>query len=210
MLASTELASYIASRVFHDVSSPLTSLMFGSSSAFEDGMGAEMKARGEQLVMESIEELKAKVEFFRFALGSQGLSAGAADVAGIRSTLSVMLARQKSSLDWRIHADAIENRQMRVLMNMAVVLFDPVTKGGVLRVSCQAAGEPVRLVAEAVGGAAALKAETVDALEGRVPENGWSGKNVQPYFARLIAEETGLVLEGDIGPDGPRLVARPR
>jgi hypothetical protein len=44
----SRLASYVASRICHDLAAPLTPLMQSCEMLFEDGMGPAMKAEGEK------------------------------------------------------------------------------------------------------------------------------------------------------------------
>ena len=45
-MESSKLASYVASRICHDIASPLTPLMQSCEMLFDDSMGAAMKAEG--------------------------------------------------------------------------------------------------------------------------------------------------------------------
>ena len=48
MMDSSRLASYVASRICHDVASPLTSMMQCMELMFDDSLGPAMKAEGEK------------------------------------------------------------------------------------------------------------------------------------------------------------------
>ena len=80
MIDSSKLASYLASRIFHDLVSPLTALMNGCSLAFDDDMGMSMRAEGEKLIKEGVQGIEAKIQFMRFAVGSQALTDDLADI----------------------------------------------------------------------------------------------------------------------------------
>ena len=66
---SSKLASYVASRICHDIASPLTPLMQSLELLFDDSMGPAMRAEGEKALRTSIATLDAKLKFLRFAIG---------------------------------------------------------------------------------------------------------------------------------------------
>lgn len=194
-MESSKLASYVASRICHDIASPLTPLMQSCEMLFDDSMGAAMKAEGEKTLKHAIATLEAKLRFLRFAIGSQAINDGPANTNEMRDLFQKLFAlNSKVELEWRMDTHRISNRQMRVLMNMTLMMIDPAHKG-VCRVTSREEGDQLVLDVEAVGPLANLKQEVQDALAGREPQGGWGGGAVQPYFTRLLAEEIGFVLE---------------
>ena len=78
-MESSKLASYVASRICHDIASPLTPLMQACEMLFDDSMGAAMKAEGEKTLRHAIATLEAKLRFLRYAVGSQAINDGQAN-----------------------------------------------------------------------------------------------------------------------------------
>ena len=60
---------------------------------------------------------------------------------------------------------------------------------------------------EALGQFSNFKSEVLDALKGNEPGGGWGGGAVQPYFTKVLAEETGFSLEPRIVPQAAGLTA---
>ena len=58
-MEASKLASYVASRLCHDLAAPLTPLMQSCEMLFDDSMGAAMKAEGEKALKQSIATLEA-------------------------------------------------------------------------------------------------------------------------------------------------------
>jgi histidine phosphotransferase ChpT len=194
-MESSKLASYVASRICHDIASPLTPLIQSCEMLFDDSMGAAMKAEGEKTLKHAIATLEAKLRFLRFAIGSQAINDGPANTNEMRDLFQKLFAlNSKVELEWRMDTLRISNRQMRVLMNMTLMMIDPAHKG-VCRVTAREEGDQLVLDVEAVGPLSNLKEEVQDALAGREPTGGWGGGAVQPYFTRLLAEEIGFTLE---------------
>lgn len=209
MMESTRLASLLASRVFHDIVSPLTGMMTGCELAFDDGMGAAMQAEGQKLVKESLAGLDAKVQFMRFAIGAQALSAANswADPMQAKQLFDKLFGVQKSSLNWAVSTNYITNGQMRVLMNMTLIMLEPVQKSGVVTVRVREEGGDIVMDVEGVGTPGEFKPEVVAALSRKEPERGW-GQGIQPLFTSLIAEEAGMTLEPRQIEGGVALTAR--
>lgn len=211
MMDSTRLASLLASRVFHDIVSPLTGMMTGCELAFDSSMGATMQAEGQKLVTESLATLDAKVQFMRFAIGAQALSAANswADPMQAKQLFDKLFAVQKCSLNWAVSTNYITNAQMRVLMNMTIIMIEPVQKSGSVKVGVREDGGDIVMEIESVGTPGDFKPEIVAALERREPERGW-GQGIQPLFTSLIAEEAGMTIETRQIEGGVAMTARGR
>lgn len=197
MMDSTRLASFVASRICHDVASPLTSMMQSMELMFDDSLGPAMKAEGEKALRTGLATLEAKLRFIRFAHGSQILSINDNFCStGEARDLFVKLfaTNSRTELDWQIATQRITNRQIRLLMNMTLVMIEPSARG-VCVVSAKEQGNKLVLDVEARGQFSKLKSEVLDALEGKEPGGGWGGGAIQPYFTRVLAEEAGFSIE---------------
>ena len=191
---SSKLASYVASRICHDIASPLTPLMQSLELLFDDSMGPAMKAEGEKALRTAIATLDAKLKFLRFAIGSQQLNDEQANMNEARDLFQKLFAtNSRTQLEWRMDTHRISNRQLRVLMNMTLMMVEPAARG-VCRVTSRQEGDDLVLDVEAVGQFSNLKQEVQDALTGKEPTGGWGGGAIQPYFTRVLAEEIGMRL----------------
>lgn len=207
-MESSKLASYVASRICHDLAAPLTPLMQSCELLFDDSMGPAMRAEGEKSLKHAIATLEAKLRFLRFALGSQGINDGQASIHEMRDLFEKLFAvNSKTQLEWRMDSNRISNRQARVLMNMTLMMVDPATKG-VMRVTSREEGEELVLDVEAIGQFSNLKQEVQDALAGNEPQGGWGGGAIQPYFTRVLAEENGMSLVARTPTGAAGLMAR--
>lgn len=193
-MESSKLASYVASRICHDMASPLTSLMQSCELLFDESMGPAMKAEGEKSLRSGIATLEAKLRFMRFALGSQALNDGLANLHDAKDLFTKLFAtNSRTELEWRVEGVTITNRQLRVLMNMTLIMMEPAARG-VCRVSAREEGNELVLDVEAIGQFSNLKKEVQDALAGNEPGGGWGGGAIQPYFTRVLTEEIGFTL----------------
>jgi histidine phosphotransferase ChpT len=193
MMESTRFASLLASRIFHDLVSPLTVMIQGSSIAFDDEMGPAMKGEGEKLMKESLAGIDAKIQFMRFAIGSQAMTDGWTDPHAAKALFDKLFSVGKQKLDWKVETFYISNRQMRVLMNITLMVMEAAGKVGTVRVMAWEDAGDLVLEVQAIGLPGELKSDVRDALAGKEPERGW-GAGIQPLFTKMIAEEEGMTL----------------
>lgn len=203
----SQLASWLAARIYHDLVSPLTGLINGAALAFDDDMGGVMRAEGEKLLKESLIGMEAKIQYMRFALGTQTQSDSWADVGAAKALFEKLFAIQKASLTWAVSTQHLTNRQMCVLMNMTLISLDPVARNGSVTVTAREEGEDIVLSVEAVGSPGEFKPEVHAVLSGSEPERGW-GSGVQTLFAQTIAADAGMTLNVRVLAGGAALDAR--
>jgi histidine phosphotransferase ChpT len=203
MKDSSRLASYVASRICHDVASPLTSMLQSMELLFDDSLGPAMKAEGEKALRTGLATLEAKLRFARYAHGSQivSINENLCSVGEAKDLFVKLFAtNSRTELVWLVETQRITNRQMRLLMNMTLIMIDPAARGQ-CRVVAREDGDRLVLDVEAIGQFSKLKAEVLDALSGQEPGGGWGGGAIQPFFTRVLAEEASFSLE-------PRIVAQ--
>ncbi len=197
MMDSTRLASYVASRICHDVSSPLTTMLQSMELMFDDSLGPAMKAEGEKQLRASLATLEAKLRFTRYAHGSQIISINDS-LCSVHEAkdlfVKLFATNSRTELVWEVETQRITNAQMRLLMNMTLIMIDPAARGKCI-VSAREDGDRLVLDVQANGQFSKLKAEVLDALAGKQPGGGWGGGAIQPFFTRCLAEEAGFTIE---------------
>lgn len=206
-MESSRLAAYVASRICHDVASPLTSLLQSCELLFDDSMGPAMKAEGEKSLRAGLSTLEAKLRYMRYALGSQALNDNLCNISEAKDLFQKLFAtNSRTQLDWQVDTNRISNRQMRLLMNVTLIMIDPAARG-TCRVGAWEQGDKLVFDVEARGQFSNFKSEVLDALRGNEPGGGWGGGAVQPYFTSVLAQEMGFTLEPRIVPQAAALVA---
>ncbi|MEO1787932.1 MAG: hypothetical protein AAFR41_13050, partial [Pseudomonadota bacterium] len=79
MIDPALLSAYVASRICHDLVSPVSSVT-SALDLINDPNDTEMRAQAEQLLHKGATDAAVRIEFLRYAYGSMGLSDGAADI----------------------------------------------------------------------------------------------------------------------------------
>lgn len=194
MMDSSKLASFVASRICHDISSPLTTMLQSMELMLDDSMGPAMKAEGEKQLRAGLATLEAKLRFTRFAHGSQIISIND-NLCSIGETkdlfVKLFATNSRTQLEWNVETQRITNRQMRLLMNMTLIMIEPSARG-TCRVGAREEGDKLVLDVQAIGQFANFKSEVLDALAGREPGGGWGGGAIQPFFTSVLAQEAGF------------------
>ncbi|KCZ45681.1 MULTISPECIES: histidine phosphotransferase family protein [unclassified Hyphomonas] len=181
------LSAYIASRICHDLVSPISSVTNALDLMDEPG-DHEMKAQAEALLHDGAEKAAARIQFLRYAFGSIGLNAGAADIHEARKITDAFVSSHKPSVEWDLQADHLSFSHVRLMMNLVMLAVESLPRGGVVsvRIRSEAGGLTITLTAK--GDRARLKEEVTAAIEGTDPTEGWRAENIQPLFAKMICD----------------------
>ena len=145
-----------------------------------------------ELLRDGAKQIRAKLEYARVCFGASGARAGEMNVAELRALAEAMFAAARPDIVWRTDAAALEKTAARVLLNLLWLAVDALARGG--EVCVEAAPAPdggARLRVSASGPRVYLDEAFVQALAGARPAGGFDGRNVQPYYAGLIARESG-------------------
>ena len=193
MLSAERLSAYIASRICHDLVSPVSSVT-NALDFIDDKNATEMHDQANALLRQGAEKAAHKLEFLRFALGSLGLSQGMADIHQAKKITTDYTNAYKPDFTWDIPAGQnFSYGQARLMMNMVMIGISALAKG---TLSCQmkdeAGGLTIKLVGE--GRVSNISSDIGLILKGDDPLEGWSARNVQPYFAKLLAQTLGAEL----------------
>jgi histidine phosphotransferase ChpT len=206
MIEPSRLAAFIASRICHDLISPVASVSSALELLEEPG-DADMKAQAEQLLHNGAESAGARIQLLRYAFGSAGLSDTAADRHEVRRIVEGFMKSHKPSIEWDIETEHFSCGHARVLMNLVIMATTSIPRGGVVHLKVGNDGDGLSIMAHAKGPKARLTDFTASAIAGETPEEGWSARTIQPLFAKMVAND----LDGDItaiaGEENVRFVA---
>jgi histidine phosphotransferase ChpT len=190
MIEPSRLAAFIASRICHDLISPVASVN-SALELMEDPGDADMKAQAEQLLHNGAEAAGARIQLLRYAFGSAGLSDTAADRHEVRKIVDGFMKSHKPSVEWNIDTEHFSCGHARVLMNLLIMATSSIPRGGVVTLSVANDENGLKVAADAKGPRARLSAFTETILAGGTPEEGWSAHTIQPLFAKMVASDLG-------------------
>jgi histidine phosphotransferase ChpT len=188
-----ELAALIASRVCHDLISPIGAIANGLE-VLDEEKDESMRAFAMDLIRKSAAQASGKLQFARLAFGASGGAGAEIDMNEAGRCAAAMMAREKAELDWQVAAPMLPKLQAKLLLNLLMIASACVARGGSLRVAAErdGAATTIRLVAE--GDRARLSAIARQVLvDDTIPEP-LDAHAVQPLYCVLLARESGLVL----------------
>lgn len=202
-----ELAALIASRVCHDVISPVGAIVNGLE-VLDEEHEETMREFAMDLVRKSARQASAKLQFARLAFGASGGAGAELDMVDAGRCAAAFMEREKSELDWAVAAPLLPKAQAKLLLNLLMIALNSVARGGRIRVTaeCDGAETVMRLTAE--GDRARLPAGVREVLtEGALP-NPLDAHAVQPLYAALLAREAGMAVTASEEADRVVLGAR--
>ncbi len=186
-----ELAALVASRVCHDIISPVGAITNGLE-VLDEERDESMREFAMDLIRRSAAQASAKLQFARLAFGASGGAGAEIDMQEAGRCAEAFLERDKANLDWQVTAGMLPKSEAKLLMNLLILAVNSVARGGVVTVTASREGREtvIRLVAE--GDRAKLSAGVSEVLTAGAMPNPLDAHAVQPLYAALLAEEAGM------------------
>jgi histidine phosphotransferase ChpT len=200
MIEPSRLAAFIASRICHDLVSPVASVN-SALELLEDPGDPDMKEQAQQLLVNGAEAAAARIQLLRYAFGSAGLSDSAADRHEVKQIVEGFMKSHKPDLDWFIDTEHFSCGHARVLMNLVILATGSVPRGGVVSLKVENEGPTLTVSARAQGPRAKVSDFTISTLRNEEPEEGWSARTIQPLFTKMVIEDLGGTLDFSVVED---------
>jgi histidine phosphotransferase ChpT len=186
-----ELAALIASRVCHDIISPVGAIVNGLE-VLEEEKDESMREFAMDLVQKSARQASAKLQFSRLAFGASGGAGTEIDMVDAGRCTAALMEREKAELDWRVATPLLPKLHAKLLLNLLIIALNSVARGGRISVTAEREGEETVMRVVAEGDRAKLPAGVREVIaEGAMP-NPLDAHAVQPLYAALLAKEGGL------------------
>lgn len=183
-MKDVELAALLCSRLCHDLISPVGALNNGLEVLEEEGDG-EMREAAMALIRSSAAQANAKLLFARLAYGTAGGTGGSLELDDARLAAEKMFAFAKPELQWKVPRGPMTKDIVRLLLNLTLLGFNTVPRGGTVSAALKDTGARVRLKVEANGPRAALAANEAEQLTDAGAEA--DARSIQARYTRLIA-----------------------
>jgi len=186
-----ELAALIASRVCHDIISPVGAIVNGLE-VLEEEKDESMREFAQDLVQKSARQASAKLQFARIAFGASGGAGAELDMAEVGRCAAAFMEREKPKLDWQVKPGLLPKAEAKLLMNLLLIAVNCAARGGTITVTAEreGGGSVLRVVAE--GDRTKLPAGVKEVIaEGAMP-NPLDAHAVQPLYTALLATEAKM------------------
>jgi histidine phosphotransferase ChpT len=184
---SIEFASLLASRLCHDLLSPIGALNNGIE-LMADEHDPEMRARCLELLAESAQTSAAKLKFFRLAFGAAGGFDDEIDTREAKTAIEGLIGTQgRVTLNWMVDQATMPKSQIKILLNLALIAADALVRGGTLLVGA----EGNEIVVRAEGERLVLDPELKTALLGKTSEDALTPRAAAAWLVHILVTEGG-------------------
>lgn len=205
-LSALDLAALLASRVCHDIISPVGALANGLE-VLEEDQGEEMRQFAMELITKSAKSASAKLKFSRLAFGASGSAGASIDTGEAEEVVGLFMDGEKADFTWEGTRSLVPKNRVKLLLNLVLTSLGAIPRGGTVAIKIDGEGETATFSLRCSGPKARVPGEFVDMLNGTL-EGEMSAHAIQPYYAILLAKEAGLTLSATVDGEDVVLSAR--
>lgn len=184
-ISALDLAALIASRVCHDIISPVGAIANGLEVLEEDKDNEDMRAFAMDLIRKSARQASAKLQFCRIAFGAAGSAGSEVDLGEAEKVAVGFVANEKPELIWTAERAYLPKNQVKLLLNLVMVSLGAVPRGGTITVDVNPGPE---FVLRCVGPSARVPPHLEAFLAGDLAGHSLDSHAIQPVYAGLLAQ----------------------
>lgn len=192
-LEGLDLAALVASRVCHDVISPVGAINNGLE-VLEEERDEDMRKIAMDLVKRSARQASAKLQFARIAFGAAGSAGSEIDSGEAEQVARGFVEGDKLSLGWSMPRLYLPKNEVKLILNLIVLATNAIPRGGRITASLHPDGEGRRYEIRSAGLNARIPPHSIDLVAGRAPEGRVDPHGIQPYYTGLIARAAGMAV----------------
>jgi len=192
-LEGLDLAALVASRVCHDVISPVGAIVNGLE-LMEDGADAATTELALDLIRKSAKTASARLQFCRIAFGAAGSAGSAIDTRDAQQVATNFLNDDRTTVDWHIPPAFLPKNRVKLLLNLLLLAAGAIPRGGTIKVEMAGEGDTAGFEIRVTGLNARVPPHAVELLAG-IPANEQGtidAHAIQPYYAGLLARAAGM------------------
>lgn len=190
-VSAPDLAALLASKLCHDIISPVGAVQSGLELLDEMPGDEESMA----LVRNSTRSAVAKLQFARIAFGASGSSAAQIDLGDARSVAEGLMAFERAAFTWTGARAYVPKNIAKLVLNLVVVANASVPRGREVAVDIEALEPEPRITVRATGTPLRVPAKFRALMAGDAPGEPIDAHSVQSYYTLLLARETGLRID---------------
>jgi histidine phosphotransferase ChpT len=194
-LEGLDLAALVASRVCHDVISPVGAIVNGLE-LMEDGADEATAELALDLIRKSARTASARLQFCRIAFGAAGSAGSAIDTRDAQQVAANFFNDERTSIDWQVPAAYLPKNRVKLLLNLLMMAAAGIPRGGVIRVETLGEGDETGFLITVTGLNARIPPHAAELIAG-IPANEQGtidAHAIQPYYAGLLARSAGMTV----------------
>lgn len=207
-LSSLDLAALVASRVCHDIISPVGAITNGLEVLDEEG-SEDMREFAMDLIRKSARQASAKLQFARLAFGAAGSAGAEIDLGDAQVVATGFMENEKADLNWQLSRNLMAKNHVKLLLNLILIANQCVPRGGEITIAMQGEPQNPSFSLSATGLNPRIPLGMKETLGGEEPERV-DAHSVQPIYTLLLARESDMLLSIDKQEDSVKITALPK
>jgi histidine phosphotransferase ChpT len=192
-IAPLDLAALIASRVCHDIISPVGAITNGLE-VLEEDSSEEMRGFAMDLIKKSARQASAKLQFARLAFGASGSAGAEIDLGDAETVARGFMAGEKADLEWQATRVLMPKNKVKLLLNLVLIGTHAVPRGGKVAVTVEGPAAAPIFTLTCSGPGARVPAGAEGYLRGEIGETLPDAHMIQPIYAGLLAAAAGMAV----------------
>ena len=204
-LTSLDLSALVASRVCHDIISPVGAITNGLEVLDEEG-SEDMREFAMDLIRKSARQASAKLQFARLAFGAAGSAGAEIDLGDAQVVATGFMENEKSDLNWEVPRHFMPKNFVKLLLNLILIANQCIPRGGEIKITMEGDPTAPKFTLSAQGLNPRIPLGMKEILSGEEPERV-DAHSVQPIYTVLLARESGMTLGIEKDEDLVRITA---
>jgi histidine phosphotransferase ChpT len=194
-IAALDLAALIASRVCHDIISPVGAIINGLEVLDEDN-SEEMKDFAFGLIRRSAVQASAKLQFARLAFGAAGSAGAEIDLGDAEKVATGYMQAEKPEFSFEAPRLLMAKNLVKLLLNLILLATAAVPRGGSVKVVVSVEGDKdaPRFTLRSSGPSARVPPAFEKLVPGDIAELTVDAQSVQAYYTGLLARACGMTV----------------
>jgi histidine phosphotransferase ChpT len=207
-LESLDLAALVASRVCHDVISPVGAIVNGLE-VLEEDKDEGMREFALDLIRKSAKAASARLQFCRLAFGAAGSAGAAIDTGDAEKVARGLFADDRTQLNWESPRVFMPKNKVKLVLNLCLIAAACIPRGGVMNVTIEGEGDDAKMKVSVKGPNLKLASHVADLLEGRSESGTVDAHGIQPFFTGMVARSCGMAVQVTATSEEVTLTAAP-
>lgn len=199
-LTELELAALVSSKVCHDLVNPAGALENGLELLSEES-DEETRGFALELVRKSARSVSSKLKFCRLAFGAAGSVGAEIDVKDAEDVAKDYIEADKFELVWSAPQILLPKNVVKLLLNLVLIAIGSAPRGGKISVVVSGDASSPSLEVKSEAERHIMPKDAAAYFEGS-GEKPADAHQVQPYYAWILAEDSGMTVkieEADAG-----------
>ena len=194
-MVDVELIALIASRICHDLVSPVGAIANGIEILEEDTDDEEIRDSALELIAGSALQASRRLSYCRLALGAGGGPEAVLDSVEVVRVATDFLEGGRVSLEWRDYPPSLPRNIVKVTLLVIMAGADCLARGGRLSVNAAQAGERWQLRVSAHGERLTIHPALAAAIAGTLDVREVDAKLAPSVYAGHLARNHGGAAE---------------